>query len=55
MRYRCHPELKNGTGAWDFQEQGGRSQDNKEKSRCLVISGLPCHIDGAIKSIYLQS
>lgn len=37
MRYMCHLELKNGIGVWSFLGQDGHSQDNKEKSRYLVI------------------
>ena len=40
MRYICHLELRNEMGAWSFQGQERPSQDNKEKSRCLVIRCL---------------
>ena len=46
MRYICHPELRNGIGAWGFQGQEGHSWDDK-KSRGLVIRCLPCHKEGA--------
>ena len=37
MRYMCHLELKNGIGVWSFLGQESHSQDNKKKSRYLVI------------------
>ena len=39
-----HAKLRNEIGAWGFQGQEGYSQ--QKESRCLVMRGLPCHIDG---------
>lgn len=29
MRYICHPELRNGIGAWNFKGEEGNTQGNK--------------------------
>lgn len=44
-KLRCHPEISNGIGAWDFKREGGKFQDSK-KSRCLAIRWLPCQTNG---------
>ena len=54
IRYICHPELRKGVGTWGFQGQEGHSQDNKRKSRYLVIRCLSCHMDGVTQIKFIS-
>jgi len=47
VKQTCHPELRNGIGAWSFKEEEGNSQGYKKKGRCLAIRCLPCHTEGS--------
>lgn len=37
LKLVCHPELRNGTGAWGFKGESGSNSQDKDKSSLIDI------------------